>query len=123
MNAIESTNAQPVANLRESKKELAAAKKPAPAKAPARKAPAKKAAAKSSTKIRWTADGEKDAKGDCPATGTVGDRTYKITKAADGTWKATVKVGSKTTVVAENAKTGRACWAACVKDAKSAVAA
>jgi hypothetical protein len=80
MNAIESTNA-PVANLRDTKKEMAAAKRrhPAGKQAPA-KAPAKKASDKASTKIRWTADGEKDAKGDCPATGTVGDREYKITK-------------------------------------------
>jgi hypothetical protein len=120
MNAIE--NAAPVANLAAAKKELAAAKRAHPAgkKAPAKAA--KKAAATASTKIRWTADGEKDAKGDCPATGTVGDRTYKITKAADGSWKATVKVGTKTTVVIENAKSGKIAWSRCVADAKGAAA-
>jgi len=128
MNAIESTNAQPVANLAAAKKEQAAARrrhpagKAAPAEAPA-KAPAKKAAsAKPSTKIKWTATSDKDSRGDCEATGTVSDRRYAITKDGDS-WKAVVTVGKgKATVLAEGLKTGRAAWSRCVADAKSVAA-
>jgi hypothetical protein len=115
----------PVANLREGKRELAAAKKPAPAKAPATKAPAKaapkKQADKPVTKIRWTLKGEKDANGDAEGTGVLGDATYEISRAGDG-WKATVKKGGKTTVLIGDAKTGKVAWKRCVDHAKGVAA-
>jgi hypothetical protein len=111
-----------VVNLRESKREQAAAKKPAPAKAPAKKAPAKAAPKKQPdkpiSKIRWTLAGEKDEHGDTEGTGVLGDATYQISRAGDG-WKATVKKGGKTTVLAEDAKSGKVAWKRCVDHAKS----
>jgi len=80
------------------------------------KAPAKKATTEAAPKIRWQAEGEKDAKGNAPATGVAGDHTYAITGEGDA-WKATHTHGGKTTVVAENVS-GRAAWSACVKHHK-----
>jgi hypothetical protein len=93
----------------------------APAKvAPAKVAPAKKAASTAASKITWKRDGEPDAKGQAPAVGTAGERTYRIT-VEGGVWSATVKVGSgKPTVLVADAKTGHLAWAACVKHNKSA---
>src|SRR4051812_20536588 len=91
------------------------AQKPA-RKAPAKtaaKAPAKKATTEAAPKIRWTPNGEKDKSGNRPAVGVCGDREYAIT-GADDAWKATVKVGGKTTVLAENVG-GKAAWSKCVK--------
>jgi|SRR6516165_1579759 hypothetical protein len=115
----------PVANLAESRKELATAKKAhpagkrAPAKAPARKAPAKPAA-----KIAWKPEGEKNERGEYPSSvGTCGDKTYTITRQADGSFKATVTVGmGKSQTLVENAKSGNAAWQKCVADAKGAAA-
>ncbi len=87
-----------VANLRETRKAQAAAKR---TKAPAKAAPAKKAAAKpkaekpaekaaAKPKIKWTIDGERDAKGRVAQHGESADGTvYQITGAGDQ-WKATV---------------------------------
>ena len=121
----------PVANLRDARKQMAAAKKAhpagkrAPAKAPAKAAPAKpaaKAPAKPSTKITWKTAGEKDKNGDAPATGTLGDKTYEIARSGDGKFTATVKVGKgKPTVLAENVS-GKTYWAACVKHSKGVAA-
>ena len=90
------------------------AKKPAPAKKAAPKAPPVAA-----SKITWRNDGEKDAKGQAEGTGTAGDRTYRITGSGE-TWKATVKIGTKTTVLGENLKSGKAAWAKCVEHNRSA---
>jgi hypothetical protein len=118
----------PVANLRQSRKETAAAKraqqapaKPAatPAKAPATKAPAKaaaKAPAKATpaaAKLRWAIEGERDSKGRAPATAG----NYAITGSAD-VWRATVKAGNKTVVLVDGGSFGK-CYNACVADNKS----
>jgi hypothetical protein len=122
-----STNQAPatVVNLRESKRESVAAKKSAPAKAPAKNAPAKaalkKQADKPVTKIRWTLAGEKDEHGDAEGTGVLGDATYEISRAGDG-WKATVRKAGKTTVLIEDAKSGKVAWKRCVDHAKSVAA-
>jgi hypothetical protein len=89
-------NAAPVANLREARKEMAAAKrrhpagKQAPAKAPAKKlpakAPAKKAAAKATTKVRWTR--LQEGTGAVEQDATFGGHTWQIRR-ADGGWTVT----------------------------------
>lgn len=89
------TTTAPVANLPESREQIAAARKPAP------KAPAKKAAPKAqtaTTKITWKNDGEPDAKGQAEGTGVCGERTY----------------------LGENLKSGKAAWAKCVEHNRSA---
>jgi hypothetical protein len=94
------------------------AKKAAPAKA----APAKKAVAtEAAPKIRWTLNGERDANGNRPAVGACGDMEYRIDGSGDA-WKATVKIGTKTTVIAEGVS-GKAAWSACVKHSKTTTAA
>jgi hypothetical protein len=113
-----------VVNLRETKRQMAASKRAHPAgKAVAAKAPAKKgrelAATANSPKIAWKLSGEKDAQGDAEGTGTCGDRTYAISRSDDG-WKATVKQGTKTTVLVADAKSGRAAWQRCVAHNRSA---
>ena len=117
----------PVANLAESRKELAAAKKAHPAgkRAPAKRpAPAKKAPAKPAAKIAWKPEGEKNERGEYPSsTGTCGDTEYTITRQADGSFKATVKVGAKApTVLVADAKSGNAAWKRCVEHSKGAAA-
>jgi len=98
------------------------AKRRHPAKGAPAKAPAKKATT-SAAKISWKPEGEKNAKGEYDrSVGTCGDATYTITRQADGSFKATVKQGGKTSVVAENAKSGNAAWAACVAHSKGAAA-
>ena len=94
---------------------------PTTTKKPARMA-AKKAAPKqatTATKITWRTTGEKDARGQAEGVGMCADREYKIT-GADNCWKATVTVGSKTTTLGENLKSGGAAWTACVRHNKSA---
>jgi hypothetical protein len=113
---MSTTEIAPVANLQEARKEQAAAKGRHPA---GKQAPAKAPAAKPTTKITWKLDGEKDAKGQAEGTGTCGDRTYRITREGDA-WKATVKVGNKTTVLAENVGSGKSAWQKCVDHNKSA---
>jgi hypothetical protein len=121
-----------VTNLAAAKKEQAAAKKEqaaakgrhpagkAPAKAPAKKAPANPAA-----KIAWKPEGEQNERGEYPSsTGTCGDTEYKITRQADGSFKATVKVGAKApTVLVADAKSGNAAWKRCVGHSKKGAAA
>jgi hypothetical protein len=91
----------PVANLRETRKQMAAAKRAHPAgkKAPAKKAPAKKATGTAGPKMRWTLDEERTAGNRAvPQTGVCGDATYKI--ARDGEkWKVTKRVGGKSTTL------------------------
>ncbi|MFZ0714783.1 hypothetical protein [Mycobacterium sp.] len=123
----------PVTNLPAARKEQAAARKEtaatktrhpagkAPAKTPAKKAPAKPKVA--STKITWTNDGEKDAKGQAPGTGVCGDRTYNITGSGEN-WKCTVQIGkAKPEVLGENLKSGGAAWRKCVDHNKGRAAA
>jgi hypothetical protein len=106
-------------NLREAKKELAAAKKPAPAKAPAEPAPKKQAGDKTAVaKITWKNLGEKNEKGECEGVGTADGREYRIMRNGDA-FKATVKVGGKTTVLAEGVS-GNAAWQKCVAHNRSA---
>jgi hypothetical protein len=124
------------ANLRETKREMAAAKRAAKApakKAPAKatkaqtigramaakaaaKAPARKAPASTSTKLRWQVEGEPGTA--TPATATRGDRKYAIGRDGDA-WKATVKVGTKTTVLVAGGTFAR-CYAACTAHNKAA---
>ena len=127
-NEVSTTDTAQVANLRETRKQMAASRKAhpagkqAPAKAPAT-APAKKAGT-ASAKISWKPEGEKNDKGEYDrSVGTCGDKTYTITRQADGSFKATVKVGNaKPTTLVENAKSGNAAWQRCVADAKGAAA-
>jgi hypothetical protein len=124
-NEVSTTAPAPVANLRDTKTEMAAARRrhPAGSKAPA-KAPAKKAPAKPAAKIAWKPEGEKNERGEYPSsTGTCGDTEYKITRQADGSFKATVKVGAKApTVLVADAKSGNAAWKRCVAHSKGAAA-
>lgn len=132
MTSTETTTAP--ANLRTSRKEQAA--KTAAAKAPARTAPAAKAtpAAKAApaekateastpTKLRWKLLGERTKKG-VESSATAGDREYEVT-GADDAWKAVVKQGGKTTVLAEGGSYGKAYTAVTAhnKAAQSAAAA
>ena len=126
MNAT--TSATPVANLRNTKREMAAAVKKAapkpapkaPAKAPAKKVPAKKAAPKAaSTKLRWQVEAgvERTPAGyECHATS--GDRTYAITRSGDK-WQATRKRAGKTAVLGDAVSFGRA-YALIMADNKAA---
>ncbi len=119
------TTTAPVANLRQTSMEMAAAKKPAPAKAAAEKTvtaaiPSVKAAAvKAPANITWKNLGEKNEKGECEGVGTADGREYRIMRDGD-CWKATVKVGSKTTTLGENLKSGGAAWSKCVEHNKKA---
>jgi hypothetical protein len=77
-------------NLRETKREMAAAKR-----APAKKAPAKAAAPKAAdkpavTKLRWELLGERTPKG-VESSATNGDREYEIRGSGDA-WTAMVLV-------------------------------
>jgi hypothetical protein len=104
------------ANLHETRKELAAAKRAHPAgkKAPA-KAPAKRAS------IAWSPVGEKNERNEYDrSVGRFGDAEYLITRQPDGSFRASVKRGGKTTTLGEGLKSGRAAWAACVRHAKAA---
>jgi hypothetical protein len=112
-------NGSTPANLHETRKQLAAAKRAHPAgkaKAPAKKAPARPT-------IKWSPEGEKNERNEYPSsTGTCGAAEYKIVRQPDGSFKATVKVGTKTTTLAEKAKSGNAAWKACVAHSRSAAA-
>ena len=119
MTAPTTTEIAPVANLRESRKQTAAAKKPAPTKAPAKAAPKKQAGDKTAVaKITWKNLGEKNEKGECEGVGTADGREYRIMRDGDA-FKATVKVGGKTTVLAEGVS-GKTAWQKCVDHNKSA---
>jgi hypothetical protein len=135
-NEVSTNDTAPVANLRETRKQMAASRKAhpagkqAPAKAPAT-APAKSemrmqaGTGTAAAKISWKPEGEKNDKGEYDrSVGTCGDKTYSITRQADGSFKATVMVGKGALkTLAENAKSGNAAWQKCVADAKNAVAA
>lgn len=115
MTAPTTTEIAPVANLRESRKQTAAAKKPAPTKA----APKKQAGDKTAVaKLTWKNLGEKNEKGECEGVGTADGREYRIMRDGDA-FKATVKVGGKTTVLAEGVS-GKTAWQKCVDHNKSA---
>jgi len=107
------TATAPVKNLRETKREMAGAKR-APAKAPAKRAPAKKqapaTAATPARKLRWTVV-EEFAKGK-HQTATLDGHTYTIEQAGEG-WTASVTVGKKRTVLVESGTFGK-CYGACV---------
>jgi hypothetical protein len=102
----------------------------APAKAPAKtvakkapaKAPAKKAApTNSSSKIRWSLDGEKDNKNRAPQHGTGANGVeYRIAGSGDS-WTATATVDGKVEVLAEGGHTKT--FQACVKRNAEALAA
>jgi hypothetical protein len=114
-----------VVNLRDAKREQAAAKKAAsPKPAPAKKATAAKAPAKAAPKIKWTPKGEKDPKtGECESIGVLGDRQYEITRNADGgKFTATVKTGKGKPRTLVEDTTGKLAWARCVEDARSVTA-
>ena len=73
-----------------------AAKKAAPAKAPAKAAPAT-----TTPKLRWQVEGgDRSQAGKVAQSATVGDREYRIDRSGDA-WKATCKVGRKTTTLVE----------------------
>jgi hypothetical protein len=102
------TTDAPTGGLRAARKEHAAARraaKPAPAKAPAKKAAAKKAAAKAAgPRLAWQFSQGFEERGKTGQTATSGDREYALKPTADGKWRATVKQGGKTTVLAEGGK-------------------
>ena len=110
-----------VANLRDSRKELAAAKAPVK-KAAAKKAPAKAAAkesatpASTSTKLRWVREDADKAGSAQHAIGADGTK-YEIRIAGDK-FDAVATKGQKTTVLAEGVSNGAA-YSACVKAAKA----
>lgn len=124
MTEVNSTpNPAQAGGLRAARKEQAAAKKaaapkPAPAKAPAKKAPAK--VSTPATKITWKNQGEKNEKGECEGVGTADGREYRITRDGDA-FKATVKVGGTTTVLAEGVS-GKTAWQKCVAHNQGAAA-
>ncbi|MGO9032232.1 hypothetical protein [Mycobacterium sp.] len=125
---MNTTNTSPatVVNLREAKREQAAAKKaaspkPAPAKAPAEPAPKKQAGDKTAVaKITWKNLGEKNEKGECEGVGTADGREYRIMRDGDA-FKATVKLGGKTTAQAEGVS-GKTAWQKCVAHNKGVAA-
>jgi hypothetical protein len=94
-------------NLRTTRKEQAAKTAPAAKATPAAKAaPSEKATeASTPTKLRWKLLGERTKKG--VESATAGDREYEVT-GADDAWKAVVKQGGKTTVLAEGGSYGKA---------------
>jgi hypothetical protein len=106
-------------NLRESRKEMAAAKKAAAAAKPAAKpatakpatakpaataaatkAAAKPAAKQATPKLKWTLLGERDEKGRVACTAAGGGREYAISGGGDS-WRAVHKRGKAETVLAE----------------------
>jgi hypothetical protein len=117
-------------NLRETRKEQAAKKAPAKTAPAAKATPAAKAApaekateVSTPTKLRWKLLGERTKKG-VESSATAGDREYEVT-GADDAWKAVVKQGGKTTVLAEGGSYGKAYTAVTAhnKAAQSAAAA
>jgi hypothetical protein len=121
----------PVANLRQTRKEMAAAKvaskaahpagRQTAAKAAAKTAPAKTAgSAPASTKLRWQFPDGFDNRQTTGQTASF-DGGELAMKPHDGTWKATFSKGGKTTVLAENCSAAKA-YAACVGYAKGAAA-
>jgi hypothetical protein len=127
-------NGNSPANLHETRKEMAAAKRRHPAgkqapaktpakKAPARKAPAKKAAPKQATsKLRWEV-ADKDTRGKAvPATGTCGGHTWAITGGGkEWTVTHTSSTGRKT-VLTDKPVSYAAAYRLCVEAARKAVA-
>jgi hypothetical protein len=90
-------------NLRASRKQLAAAKRPTPVKkaAPTKSPAAQKPAEKQATpKLKWTLLAERDEKGRAECTAAGGGREYAIDGSGDA-WRAVYKQGRKETVLAE----------------------
>ena len=88
-----------------------AAKKAAPAKAI--KAPAQATPTPAARKLRWQVEGDdRSQAGKVGQTASVDGHTYAIT-GKDKAWKATVKVGGRTTVLAEGSFA--AAYRACVE--------
>jgi hypothetical protein len=118
-----------VANLPETRKAQAQARKTHPAgkAAPAKKAtpakqPAKKSPVPASSKLRWQLNGAKDSKGRVAQSAVAGDgATYKISGEGDK-WKAVVTVNGKTTVLGDGIGHTRA-YTLCVKHHRDALAA
>jgi hypothetical protein len=100
-----------IANLATTRKAQTEAKqahpagKQAPAKALAEEAPAKQPAKKAApvpagSKLRWTIDGERSAKGAVAQHAETSDGTYKIVASGEK-WKATYTSGGETTVLGD----------------------
>jgi len=134
----------PVANLRETRRQMAAAKRaskaarPAGKNAPAKAVPAKKVAARAPTKaadkaagaakLKWTyGEGGRDggflhgqvAPTADGATYAIEPLEGQVAGKFAGKWKAVVKRGGKTVVLADGVAAGAA-YAACVEAAKKA---
>jgi hypothetical protein len=98
--------------------------KTTPAKAPAKAAPAKAAATKApaekraTTNLRWRIVKEYEKGKEQQA--TAGDREYSIERNGES-WRATLKVGKKKTLLVELGTFGR-CYSACVHHNREAQA-
>jgi hypothetical protein len=111
-------NATATPNLRATRKEQAAktaaakapAKKAAPT--PAAKAPAKTTATTAAPKLRWTVEGDRNAKGGKEQTARVGDTVYAIKRSGES-WVATVQQDGGQAEVLSDGKFSVA-YAACV---------
>ena len=126
------TPAAPVANLRQTRKEMTAAKasakaahpagKQTPAKAPAKKAAAKKQAAKGGTpKLRWQFPSGFAERATTGQTASFGGGELAMNPGAKG-WTASFTKGGKTTVLAEGVGAAKA-YDACLQFAKKGAAA
>ena len=114
-------------NLRESRKELAATEKPAPAK----KAAPKTSAEKPRQGVDGSANSRQDhveaqrrartRRDEAEGTGTCWRPRVPHHPAAVTAWRATVKVGTKTTVLAEGVS-GKTAWQKCVAHNKGVAA-
>jgi hypothetical protein len=105
------TTATTTPNLRETQKEMAAAKRrhPAGKATPAKKAAPKAAPTPASKKLRWTFDEGNDRTmvGKVAQYAARGGNAYALTP-GEGGWTATVEHNGKTTVLSENGSLGKA---------------
>ena len=108
------TGPEAVGNLRESRKEMAAARRAAKTAA---KAPAKKAA----PKLRWQFPDGYANRATTGQTATAGDATYAMTPGEGGKWKATVTRGGKTETLGDGVRRGAA-YRLCVEANKKEAA-
>jgi hypothetical protein len=121
------TGPEAVGNLRESRKEMAAARRAAKtaAKAPAKKAAPKPAAKKPATdaapKLRWQFPDGYANRATTGQTATAGDATYAMTPGEGGKWKATVTRGGKTETLGDGVRRGAA-YRLCVEANKKEAA-
>jgi len=134
MNTAENgTSPEAVANLRETRKEMAAARRaaktagrPAPAKAPAKKAaaprtPAKKAAAKktdAAPKLMWQFPEGFEKRGETGQSAALGGGELAM-RPVDGGWTATFTKDGNVTVLLDKGARGAA-YRACTQHAKGA---